>query len=122
MATLNLDRVWVNRWDTGQAVSGHSTGRGRMRGMEGEVRRYAGGRQRSFTAAGLHGTFAFTLRQVSLATIDLLETWVGLPVQVRDHRGQRFVGVFYAVVPAEVGVKEWDVALELHTVTVVEGV
>jgi hypothetical protein len=90
--------------------------------QDGDVRTYAGGRQRAFTTAGEHGLFAFRLVDVSLATKDLLRTWIGVDVEVRDHRGQRFFGVYF-----DVGVGEkkeptlYDVGIKLHTVTVVEG-
>lgn len=125
MAVLNLDRVWVNRLDTGEAISGYSDpDRQRRRGVEGEVRRYAGGRLRSFSRAGLGGSFAFALRLQSLATVEKLEEWVApVTVQVRDHRGQRFFGVFYEVPPAERKEVGWyDIPLVLHMLTLAEGV
>ena len=124
MAILQLDRVWVNRLDTGEAVSAIS-GRNRPQnhGLAGEVRTYAGGRQRAISVAGERSQFEVTLRLVSLATITLLRTWKGIPVQVRDHRGQLFVGVFFDVrVLEHASPTEYDVALPVRVVTTVEGV
>jgi hypothetical protein len=123
MATLTLDRVWVNRMDSGESVSAMSgVARSRQHDMAGEVRTYAGGRQRSVTTEGERGQFAFTLRLVSQDAIDTLREWKGLDVQVRDHRGQRFFGVYFAVNVIELREATlYDVAIELRTVTVVEG-
>lgn len=125
MATLTLDRVWIHRLDTGEGISGYSDPeRQRRRGVEGEVRRYAGGRLRSFNRAGLGGTFAFTLRLQSLATVEKLETWLApVTVQVRDYRGQRFFGAFYEVPPVERKETSWyDIPLVLQLLTIAEGV
>lgn len=125
MATLALTKVWINRLDTGEAVSAQSApGRARSRSKTGEVRTYAGGRQRSVTQAGLRGQWDVTLVRVPLATVELLETWIGLPVQVRDHRGQRFVGVYYDVPAAEHqdNIALYDVPLSLRLVTAADGV
>jgi hypothetical protein len=123
VATLALSKIWINRMDGGAAVSAQSSGRARAHDMNGEVRTYAGGRQRSRTVAGERGQFTFRLEDVSLTTVDLLRTWSGRDVQVRDHRGQRFFGVFFGVNIIER--KEpafYVVELMLRTVTVVEGV
>lgn len=125
MAVLPLSKVWINRWDSGEAVSAQSIpGRGRSHTMDGGVRTYAGGRQRAYATAGERGQFDVTLVGVSQTTVDTLRTWKGQTVQVRDHRGQRFVGVFFevSVVERRDDVAAYNVALSLRTVTVVEGV
>ncbi|MEV4197008.1 hypothetical protein [Micromonospora globbae] len=128
MATLNLDRVWINRLDTGEAVAAQSWDRSQSYEKDGEVRTYAGGRQRAISAEGERGTFAFTLRKLPLSAVELLRSWKGLAVQVRDHRGQRWTGVYFTVTPLEPlvppgpGPYWYDVALTLRTVTAVEGV
>lgn len=125
MATLNLTKVWVNRLDTGEAVSAQSDRkRAREHSMAGDVRTYAGGRQRAISQEGERGTFDVTLVRVTPADIETLRAWQGIPVQVRDHRGQRFVGVFFAVPVVEQrdDVNAYDVPLSLRIVTVVEGV
>lgn len=124
MATLNLTKVWVNRLDTGEAVSAQSAiGRNRSHSMDGEVRTYAGGRQRAITAAGERGTFEVTLRLLPQTTIDVLRSWIGIPVQIRDARGQRFFGVYFDVpVDEHRAPADYDVPLSLRIVTAVEGV
>ncbi|MET8908392.1 hypothetical protein [Micromonospora sp. NPDC004551] len=125
MAILNLTQVWINRLDTGEAVSAYSApGRDRSQSKQGEVRTYAGGRQRAITKAGARGAFDFTLRRVTLAQVELLESWIGIPVQVRDHRGQRFFGVFFEVpaVEHQDDRNRYDVPLALRTITAAEGV
>lgn len=124
MAVLNLTMMWVNRLDTGDSVSGQSSiQRGRQHSVDGEVSTWAGGRQRASMTDGERGQFAFTLRILSLTTVEKLRTWIGIPVQVRDARGQRFFGVFFSVEP-----KEWresaiyDVDIALRVITYVEGV
>lgn len=124
MVALQLDRLWINLLSTGDAVSARTApGRKRTAEVDGEVRVYAGGRLRAITRLGDRGTFAFTLRLVSLATIETLEDWQGRAVQVRDHRGQRWFGVFHAVLPTEHKPADlYDVAIELHTITYAEDV
>lgn len=124
MAVLNLTRVWVNRLDNGAAVSAQSgIARSRQHTVDGEVSTWAGGRQRASTAEGERGQFGVTLRLLPLSTVETLRTWVGVPVQVRDARGQRFFGIFFGV-----EIKEnreatlYDVEIALLTLTVTEGV
>ena len=119
MATLNLTRVWVNRLDTGEAVSAQSAvERSQEHAVAGDVRTYAGGRQRAVTQAGVASTFEFTLRFVTLATVTTLKAWIGVPVLVRDARGQAFTGVYFKVPPAEHrSPLDYDVTLSLRVVT-----
>lgn len=120
MATLTLTKAWINRLDTGEAVSAQSSvDRTREHGITGEVRQYAGGRQRAVTRAGEQGSFQFTLRLVPAATVEKLRTWVGVPVLVRDWRGQAFYGVFFRVpVIEQRSPVEYDVQVSLSTTTV----
>ncbi|MEU4367559.1 hypothetical protein [Micromonospora chersina] len=124
MTMLILDRVWINRLDTGEAVAAKSWDRSPTYDMDGEVRTYAGGRQRSITTEGERGAFSFTLRKLPLATVEVLRSWKGIAVQVRDHRGQSWVGVYFQVTPKEPlttpgapGGYWWDVDLTVRTVT-----
>lgn len=122
MATLSLTKLWINRLDDGTAVSAQTAvGRAGSVGADGEIREYAGGRQRAFTRAGRRGAFDATLRQVPSATVAVLESWIGVPVQVRDYRGQVFRGVFFEVPRVEVrdNIDLYDVPLAFRAVTVV---
>lgn len=122
MATLNLTALWINRLDTGAAISAQTAvGKPLDHDTDGEVRQYAGGRQRAVLAVGESTTWQPTLVGVTLATKDLLRTWVGVPVQVRDWRGQRYVCVFFRVpVDEEREPNLYDVTLTLRLVTVDE--
>lgn len=124
MAVLNLTRVWVNRIDTGAAVSAQSgIARNQVHSVDGEVSTWAGGRQRASITEGERGSFGVTLRLLTLDTVALLRTWVGVPVQVRDARGQRFFGTFFAVpITENRETNSYDVEITLVTLTIVEGV
>jgi len=120
MATMILNKLWLNRLDSGVAISANtSPDRSQAHSIDGDVETMAGGRQRAITTEGEKGQLGYILRGVSLATKDTLRAWKGLAVQVRDHRGQRF----YAIITA-VAVGEWkhrtdlyDVALTLRVIT-----
>lgn len=119
MATLTLTKVWINRLDTGEAVSANSSPeRAREHGYVGEVRTYAGGRQRAVSAAGEQGQFQFTLRFLPFATVEKLRTWARVPVLVRDWRGQSFYGVFFRVPVTEHRALDYDVQITLMVTTV----
>ena len=124
MAQLNLTKVWINQLADGAAISAQSAvQRARGHDVAGEVRTYAGGRQRAISTAGERGKFTFAMVDVSLATVEALRGWITHPVQVRDHRGQRFFGVYFAVAVLEARDPAfYNVAIELQTTTTVEGV
>jgi hypothetical protein len=124
MATLTLTKVWVNLVSSGAAISAQSgEDRPQQWDSPGSVRSYAGGRQRFVGPRGESGTLTATLRSIDLATIVTLRGWKQQTVLVRDHRGQRWYGVFTGV-----QVNEWkgellyDVTVSVNVVTVVEGV
>lgn len=122
MASVTLTKVWINRYDTGEAVSAQSSGRAQGYEVAGEIRTYAGGRQRSITEEGERGQFALILRSLTLATVNTLRAWQGVTVQVRDHRGQRWFGVYHAVSIDEVKDPAlYDVALAVRVVSADEG-
>jgi len=123
MATLTLSKIFVNLIDTGEAVSGNSDpSRTQQHDMDGEVRTYAGGRQRSITREGVRGSFGFTLLQLTKANVDTLTSWIGQTVQVRDHRGQRFHGVYYAIAVGEyLHPARWKASIELRLVSESDG-
>ncbi|MGW5556846.1 hypothetical protein ACWER9_06440 [Micromonospora sp. NPDC003944] len=129
MAMLLLDRVWINRLDTGEAIAAGSMDRSQQYEQDGEVTTFAGGRQRAIAIEGERGTFGVTLRKLSLATVEKLREWKGIAVLVRDHRGQQWTGVFFVVTPSEPPVAPgptagywYDVALTVRTITASEGV
>lgn len=124
MATLALTKTFVNLVATGEAVSAQ-TGRPRSEQYEmtGQVRTYAGGRRRSITSVGEVGKYAFRMVLVPRTSVDLLRDWAGQLVQVRDHVGRKFVGVYYGISIDElVAESTWNIAIDLTVVTADEGV
>jgi hypothetical protein len=120
-----LTKVWINRLPTGEAVSAQSSpGRSHGHGLQGEVRAYAGGRQRSFSAEGESTTVPVQLRDVSWATLLTIRSWAGLAVQLRDHRGQNWTGVYFAqdVIDRDNEIALHDVTITLQTITYPEEV
>lgn len=124
MATLTLTKTFVNLMSTGAAVSGQTArSRGEAYTQPGEVRTYAGGRRRAITSVGETGTYTFTLLLISRASTELLRAWKGQLVQVRDHKGRLFVGVFFATPVEEIVSRAtWNVSITLSTVSYDEGV
>lgn len=123
MATLQLAHVWINLAATGAAVNAPSTGRANATEVGGEVRTYAGGRQRFIGTEADQRQVTVTLRQLTLAQVETLEAWRGRTVQIRDHRGQRFWCVYKAVQRIERKHPDlYDAAIVAHTVTITEGV
>jgi hypothetical protein len=102
MPVLTLTAVWVNLVATGAGVSAQSDdSRAREYVDAGEVRTYGEGRQRAVTSEGERGSFAFTLVDVTEDELTTLRDWKSQLVQVRDHRGRRFYGVYFGVSVAE---------------------
>lgn len=98
MTSVALGKVWINRLDTGEAVSGYSAAdRSQSFQMQLDVRTYASGRRRSVATRGEQGELSFRLQMVGQTTKDQLRTWAGSAVQVRDHRGQKWFGVFNGI-------------------------
>jgi len=124
MATLTLTALWINRLDSGAAITAQSgQRRGQSYDVDGEIKTFAGGRQRSITTAGERGQFPFTLLSISATTVDTLRSWLGLAVQVRDHRGQRWYGAILSVVVAERPEPTlYDATVALRMVTTPDGV
>lgn len=123
MATLQLDRVWLNLMSTGDALSAYSNGRTRNMAVDGEVRTYGGGRRRSVTAVGRGNSMAFTLVNLQVLEMVTLENWLGLEVMYRDFRGQRFVGAYFSLEYREhKDPGRWDIGLTLNEVSWAEGV
>jgi hypothetical protein len=118
--TLSLDRVWINLLSTGEAVSAYSSDRSFAFETDGEVKTYAGGRRRSLTSEGVQTQFGFTLHDLTQTSLDTLVSWIGLPVQIRDKRGQLFNAVFHRVTPQEIrnSFTLWDAAIAARVVHV----
>ena len=124
MATLKLSKIWVNLASSGQAVASASApGRPESYQIGGEVRTYAGGRQRAITRKGEAGTYEFRLLLLDRDAVETLRDWTGQLVQVRDNRGRRYFGVYFGLgVVEQRGRSTWHVDITLRVVTVDEGV
>ena len=123
MALITLTKLWINLAETGESVAAQSNSRTANRSSEGDVRQYAGGRQRAVTTVGLQGKYAFTLVRISFAQLRKLEEWVGQTVCVRDNRGNKFFGVYFSVPWEEPDREpdEYNCTISLEEVTFVEG-
>lgn len=123
MATITLDRTFVNLIATGAVVKAY-TGRGRSRSYktDGAVQAFAGGRYRSIALEGTAGQQTFMLRDVSTTDIETLKTWIGETVLVRDNRGRRMFGTYYDVSFSDRMLDGYyDVTLNVFEVSYAEG-
>jgi hypothetical protein len=122
---LILDKLWINRLDSGEAIAAISspTDRSQQHNTQLVVREYANGRRRAIATGASSAQLGWRLVAIDQATKDKLVSWKGAAVQVRDYRGQKFFGVF-----ADVDVSEYEqpdmytAGFTLQSVTVVEGV
>ena len=124
MAQLTLTKIFVNLMATAVSVSAQSApARTQEYAAAGDVRTYGGGRQRAVQTQGEAGIYNFQLRQVSAADLLTLRTWMGQTVEVRNHKGERYVGTYF-----DLKVAEWfadpyyDVDIILKAVTYPDGV
>jgi hypothetical protein len=124
MTTLVLNALWLNLADTGEGLSGAS-GRDRQTTAEmaGDVETLANGRQRAFAVAGVKVSVTRRMVGISFAQKEKLMTWLGRNVQMRDHRGNKWHGVFYAVSVDEYMRPDlYAATITLLVTTTVEGV
>lgn len=117
MATLTLPMLWINLMADGTGVSAYSSDRSLSYASEGEVRTYAGGRQRSIAAEGTRSQWSFRLVPVTAATVATLNGWRNLAVQVRDHRGQALIGVYRSVEIGELPSGLYSIGLTVQGIT-----
>lgn len=120
MATLTLDRTWLNLAATGEAISAwRAEGPdGDTASIEGQVERYAGGRMRSYSVEGTAVVFPFTLLPLPTADADTLRGWLGETVLYRDNLGRKLYGTLFedARRPWRPAVGFWIVDLSLQVV------
>lgn len=125
MTVVLLDRLWINRLDSGDSIAcRHNPDKSETSSMDGAVRTFASGRRRAITVKGEVGTVPFTLVDASLTTKQELETWKGIGVQVRDYLGQKWFGLFFEVnsAPYRGNTGLWRCSFTLNTFTWTEGV
>jgi hypothetical protein len=124
MTVLTLNKTWINRLDTGEGIA-FATGRDRTQqfSMDLNVRTYASGRRRAISTVGEAGEVSFRALAVNLTMIEKLRSWAGVNVQVRDHQGQKWFGVFAGIAVTEyMPVNLYAATITLLTTTTVEGV
>lgn len=123
MAHVDLAYTWVTLLSTGQSVKGYTAnGRSHQRSGDGETRRLAGGRFRAVGTLGVRRTQSFAIRDLSLTDVEMLESWIGQTVLVRDKRGRRMFGVYWSVPTTDrKDPSYYDVALDVTEVTYQEG-
>lgn len=101
---IQLTKMWITSVVTGDTF-GWYTDPARDQGyaVRGEIRTYAGGRQRAVGSIGTAGVWSFTLMELTLTDVDQLREWLssGVTVYARDHRGQSMYGTFFALDVAE---------------------
>ncbi len=129
MAQVQLTKLWLTNVVTGEMLGAQSDpDRSQTYAVAGQVRTYAGGRQRAVGSVGASGAWKFTLVQLTLTQTLTLRTWMeaGVTVLARDHRAQSMYGTYFQVEVGEVkGIganTTYTAALELQQVDVVEGV
>jgi hypothetical protein len=124
-----LNKVWLVNLSTGEMMGAQSDpSRTWTAAVDGEVRKYAGGRMRAVGSIGKTNQWKITLVELTQAQCEQLETWMGQGVTVfaRDARGQSMYGSFFQVDRGEnFGVypyATYTASVEIHRVDVVEGV
>jgi hypothetical protein len=129
---VQLTRLWITSV-VSQQTFGWYTGTERTQSytVQGDIRPYAGGRQRAVGSAGVAGSWTFELMELTLADTVVLRTWLGSGVTVfaRDHRGQSMYGTFFELEITENPATTYDspqntyrASITLRSVDVVEGV
>lgn len=127
---LQLTKMWLVNLATAEML-GAQTGqdRGWAASVRGEVRSYAGGRQRAVGSIGKASTWKFTLVELTQVQCELLEAWMnqGVTLLARDHRGQFMYGTFFEVDRGENMAQlypnaTYTVSITVQRVDVVEGV
>lgn len=112
MAIVLLNRLWLHdAANLADNVAIRVQQIDEEKSVDGDVRKYAGGRLRSVSSAGTRRTVEVELRLIERADVDTVKGWVGRKLMLRDPRGRKIFGVFH-----EVEVEEWP-ARDRATVT-----
>jgi len=104
MATIGVvfEDVWLcDVTNPAVTVHAHSPEREQAANLDGDVRYYAGGRARVITSARDARTYPLTLTQLTVADVDLLTSWRGRVLLLRDGLGRRVFGTFLSVATAD---------------------
>jgi hypothetical protein len=127
---VQLTKMWLTNTATGEMLGAYSgPDRKKVHTVKGEVRTYAGGRQRAVGSLGTSSTWDFDLVELTAANVLTLRAWMdsGVTVLARDHRGQSMYGTFFGLEESEAKSQTWATALYavsliIQRVDVVEGV
>lgn len=126
MASLALTKVFINLMATGgsqQVAYQSSPGRTQEYKVDGSVKTYGNGRQRGVLTQGEAGTYNLVLRLVTAADLLVLRSWATQTVEVRNHKGERFVGTYFDLQVVEYFTEAaYDVTMVLSLVTAPDGV
>ena len=123
MAAVSLETVLLAAVsDPSTTLSLDVNSRSETDSLVGQVRAYAGGRQRSVARAGARRTvpikFDVIANRPLLAT---LRSWKGVPVLYRDPRGRKLYAVFFDLTIEEhIAVEIAKVSLTLSEITITE--
>lgn len=101
---VTLTRMWLTNVVTQEMLGAYSApDRSQVFAVRGEIRTYAGGRQRAIGSVGMAGQWKFVLVELTTANVTTIKTWMssGVTVLVRDYRGQYMYGTFFDVSFAE---------------------
>ena len=120
MASVTLYGVWLapvsDLTDT-LVLNGGTTAAGTV-GVQGDFRRYAGGRVRLIRQAGQDESVAVSVSHVSRTTREQLNAWAGETLLLRDGRGRLVFGTYLAVDATEnPGLPYCDLSLTFTEIT-----
>lgn len=126
---VQLNRFWLTNTVTQESIGRYSApDRDRGSSVQGEVRRYAGGRMRAVGALGRASQWGVTLVELTLDDTELLELWMseGVTVFARDNHGASMYGTFFQVDINELRAVTYPLAvytasIQIQRVDVVEG-
>ena len=98
MASVTLDELWIHEVsDLSSFVNCYMGSLTEQSGMTGEVRRYANGVTRAITTLGTHRQVKVELPFLARTDLDLLESWAGTPVMIRDPLGRKVFGTYFTI-------------------------
>lgn len=126
---VQLTKFWLTNLVTQEHFGRYSApDRPKSSSVQGEVRRYAGGRMRAVGVLGTSAQWGVTLVELTLDDVELLELWMsqGVTVFARDHRGASMYGTFFQVDVDELRAVTYPFAvytatIQIQRVDVVEG-
>lgn len=123
MASVTLDRMWVNlASDPSQYLTlSHAKWTG-QESIAGEVRQYASGRLRTVLHGGSVGSQSFSFLTEDMSVLALLRAWMGQTVCLRDHRGRRAFATFLSVSEDDISTRLTQVSVSFSRVSFDEAV